>query len=74
MTIEGPHVAVNGTTRRIPEATTVASLATTLIGPAHSGIAIAVNGTVLPMASWATGPATATASTSSAQPVGGRPR
>lgn len=45
-------ITVNGTTRSVPEPTTVASLATELVGPVHDGIAIALNGTVLPPASW----------------------
>lgn len=46
-------ITVNGTTRSVPESTTVASLATALLGPIHDGIAIALNGTVLPPGSWA---------------------
>lgn len=45
-------VTVNGATRSVPESSTVASLATHLVGPVHDGIAIALNGTVLPPASW----------------------
>jgi thiamine-phosphate pyrophosphorylase len=46
-------ITVNGSTRSVPDAITVASLATTLVGPVHDGIAIAVNGTVVPAGSWA---------------------
>lgn len=46
-------ITVNGSTRSVPDATTVASLATALVGPVHDGIAIAVNGTVVPAGSWA---------------------
>jgi sulfur carrier protein len=46
-------IAVNGAPRSVPESTTVASLVTALVGPAHGGIAVALNGTVLPASSWA---------------------
>jgi sulfur carrier protein len=46
-------ITVNGVTRSVSEPTTVASLATALVGPVHDGIAVALNGTVLPPASWA---------------------
>lgn len=46
-------ITVNGATRSVPDSTTVASLATALLGPVHDGIAIARNGTVLPPGSWA---------------------
>ncbi|HET9654737.1 MAG TPA: thiamine phosphate synthase [Kineosporiaceae bacterium] len=46
-------ITVNGVARSVPESTTVTSLATALVGPIHSGIAVALNGTVLPPASWA---------------------
>ncbi len=46
-------ITVNGETRSAPEPTTVAAVATALVGPNHDGIAIALNGTVLPRASWA---------------------
>jgi thiamine-phosphate pyrophosphorylase len=46
-------ITVNGVTRSVPEATTVTSLATAVVGPIHHGIAIALNGTVLPPTSWA---------------------
>lgn len=47
-------ITVNGEPRSMPEPTTVAGLATALVGPVQNGIAIAVNGTVLPPASWTT--------------------
>jgi sulfur carrier protein len=46
-------ITVNGATRSVPESTTVTSLATALVGPVHDGIAIALNGTVIPAGSWA---------------------
>lgn len=46
-------ITVNGATRSVPESTTVAAVTTALVGPVHDGIAVALNGTVLPPASWA---------------------
>lgn len=46
-------ITVNGETRSVPGSTTVTSLATALVGPVHNGIAVALNGTVLPPTSWA---------------------
>lgn len=46
-------ITVNGATRSVPASTTVASLATALVGQIHDGIAIALNGTVLPPMAWA---------------------
>jgi sulfur carrier protein len=46
-------ITVNGTTRSVPELTTVTAVATALVGPIHDGVAVALNGTVLPRASWA---------------------
>jgi sulfur carrier protein len=45
-------ITLNGATRSVPESSTVASLATALVGPIHDGIAIALNGTVIPPSSW----------------------
>ena len=46
-------ITVNGATRSVPESATVASLVVALVGPVQDGIAIALNGTVLPRTSWA---------------------
>lgn len=49
-------ITVNGALRSVPAPVTLAELAADLIGPVHSGIAIAVNGTVLPPDVWVAQP------------------
>lgn len=46
-------ITVNGASRSAPERTTLDRLVTRLLGQDPAGIAVAVNGTVVPRASWA---------------------
>lgn len=45
-------VTVNGTPRPITQQETLDALITRLLGPVRAGIAVAVNGTVLPVDTW----------------------
>jgi sulfur carrier protein len=46
------NVVVNGTSRVIGASATVQSLISVLVGPEPAGIAVAVNGTVVPRGDW----------------------